>query len=144
MQVEINKISEKKDEKAIIHIVTVTEEIQNAIDILKNDCLGIPVTNDSETLVCKLDKIYYVESVDKHTYVYTKGNCYKTKYRLYELEDMLSVDFFRCSKSMILNIRKIKSVKADFNGRMIAELLNNERIIISRSYVKDLKRKLGL
>ncbi len=45
---------------------------------------------------------------------------------------------------MIVNIRKIKSVKAELNGRMIAELLNGEQIIISRAYVKELKRKLGI
>ena len=50
----------------------------------------------------------------------------------------------RCSKAMIVNIRKIKSVKAELNGRMIAELLNGEQIIISRAYVKELKRKLGI
>jgi len=94
--------------------------------------------------MCRTDKIYYIESVDKHTYVYTKDQCYETKYRLYELEEVLNASFFRCAKAMIINIRKIKSVKAELNGRMNAELLNGEQIIISRAYVKDLKRKLGL
>ena len=82
--------------------------------------------------------------MDKHTYVYTKDCCYETRYRLYELEDMLHMQCLRCSKAMIVNIRKIKSVKAELNGRMIAELLNGEQIIISRAYVKELKRKLGI
>ena len=45
---------------------------------------------------------------------------------------------------MIINIRKIKSVKAEMNGRMRADLLNGEQITISRGYVKELKGKLGL
>lgn len=94
--------------------------------------------------MCKTDKIYYIESVDKRSYVYTKENCYETKYRLYELEEVLSANFFRCSKAMIINLRKIKSVKGELNGRMNAELLNGEQIVISRAYVKELKRKLGL
>ena len=57
---------------------------------------------------------------------------------------MLHMQCLRCSKAMIVNIRKIKSVKAELNGRMIAELLNGEQIIISRAYVKELKRKLGI
>ena len=57
---------------------------------------------------------------------------------------MLSYDFFRCSKAMIVNIKKIASVKAEFNARMRAVLLNGEEVIISRNYVKDLKGKLGL
>ena len=64
--------------------------------------------------------------------------------RLYEVESNLDFRFFRCSKSMICNLRKIKSVKAESNARMRAELLNGEVIVITRSYVKELKKKLGL
>ena len=48
-------------------------------------------------------------------------------------------NFFRAAKAMIINIRKIKSVKSEINGRMTAELLNGEQVIIARSYVKELK-----
>lgn len=144
MKVEIKQVTAREDEQAVISAVTITEDIQNAIDILDNNCRVIPVLSDGETVMCKTDKIYYIESVDKRSYVYTKENCYETKYRLYELEDVLSTSFFRCSKAMIINIRKIKSVKGELNGRMNAELLNGEQIVISRAYVKELKRKLGL
>ena len=52
--------------------------------------------------------------------------------------------FLRCAKAMIVNIRKIRSVKSELNARMRAELLNGEQIVISRGYVKDLKEKLGV
>ena len=45
---------------------------------------------------------------------------------------------------MICNIKKIKNVKASLNGRFDAILLNDEKIVISRSYVKDLKKRLGM
>ena len=45
---------------------------------------------------------------------------------------------------MIVNIRKIKSVKTELNGRLMATLLNGEEIIIARNYVKDLKERLGI
>jgi len=144
MRVEVKQVGSYNEEQAIISAVTITEEIQSAIDILDSNCRVIPVISESETVMCRTDKIYYIESVDKHTYVYTKDHCYETKYRLYELEEVLNSNFFRCSKAMIINIRKIKSVKAELNGRMTAELLNGEQTIISRGYVKDLKRKLGL
>lgn len=47
-------------------------------------------------------------------------------------------------QTMICNLRKIKSVKAESNARLRAVLLNGEVIVISRSYVKELKKKLGL
>lgn len=144
MKVDIRKVYSENEERAEIHAVTLTEEIQNAVDILENNKRSIPVINSEETIMCTLDRVYYFESVDKRTFVYTKDKCYETKYRLYELEEMIPYDFFRCSKAMIINIKKIASVKAEFNARMRAVLLNGEEVVISRNYVKDLKGKLGL
>ena len=144
MKVELQRVTSASEESALIRAVEVTENIQYAVDVLENNCRSLAVTRDNETFMVRTDMIYYAESVDKRSYVYTKENCYETKLRLYEMEEQLNANFFRCSKALIVNIRKIKSVYSEINGRMIAKLLNGEEIVISRSYVKDLKRKLGL
>jgi len=144
MKVDIKKVSSTAEERAEIHTVTVTAEIQNAVDILENNKRSILVSNKEETLFCPFDQIYYFESVDKRTFVYVKEACYETRYRLYEVEEMLPYNFFRCSKSMIININKLASVKAEFNARMRGVMINDEEVIISRNYVKELKGKLGL
>jgi len=144
MKVDILKVYSENEERAEIHTVEVTEEIKNAVDILEKNRISIPIINGLETMMCELDRVYYFESVDKRTFVYTKEKCYETKYRLYEVEEIAPYYFFRCSKSMIVNIKKITSVKSDFNARMKANMLNGEEIVISRNYVKDLKGKLGL
>jgi DNA-binding LytR/AlgR family response regulator len=144
MKVELKQADSYDDEGAVIKAVSVTDDIRNAIDILKNNGFSIPAILDNTTVMIKAGSIYYIESVDKRTYVYTKDGCFETKYRLYELEDILGINFFRCSKAMIVNIRKIRAVKAEMNARLNAELLNGERLIISRGYVKELKRKLGV
>lgn len=144
MKVSIIEVATVEEEAAVIQAAAITDEIRNAVDLLENNCRSIPVIRENATIMCQTNKIYYIESVDKKTFIYTKEECFETKYRLYELEEILSNNFLRCSKAMICNIRKIKSVKSDFNGRMNAELLNGEQIVISRSYVKDLKKRLGL
>ena len=82
--------------------------------------------------------------MDDKSFIYTKNECYEVKYRLYELEGILDGRFIRISKSMICNIRKIRSVKNAVNSRMTATLVNGETIVISRGYVKDLKKRMGL
>ena len=144
MKVKVRQVSLYEDEEALISAVELTDDIKSAIDTLENNCRVVPVISDSKTIMLKTDAIYYIESVDKRTYVYTKENCYETRYRLYELEDILSFYFLRVSKAMIINIRKIRAVKAELNGRMRADLLNGEQITISRAYVKELKGKLGI
>lgn len=144
MKVEIKQVSSYEEEQAVISAVSVNDDIRSAIEILENSKRVIPVISDQETAMLRTEKIYYIESVDKRTYAYTKDSCYETRLRLYELEEKLSSDFFRCSKAMIVNIRKIRSVKSEVNARLSTELLNGERIIISRGYVKELKKKLGV
>lgn len=144
MRVEIKEVRTYDEENAVISAVKITDDMQNAIDILEHNCRMIPVTKGDDNVLCQTDSIYYIESVDKRTYVYTKDCCYETKYRLYELEGLLNHNFFRSAKAMIVNVRKIRSVKAELNGRMNAEMLNGERVIIARSYVKELKERLGI
>ncbi len=144
MLVRINKADSYENESAVINAFAVTEDIRNAVDILRNNGSSIPVISEGETLMVQTSSIYYVESVDKRTYVYTKDECHETRYRLYELEEILGINFLRCSKAMIINIKKIRSVRAEVNARLSAEMLNGERLIISRGYVKDLKKKLGV
>ena len=144
MKVDIQKVNSYEEEQAVLRVVKVTENIQTAIHALENSSLAITARSNGKTLFCPIDKIYYIESVDKRSFVYTRDDCLEVQYRLYELENTLSRNFFRAAKAMIINMRKIKSVRAELNGRMTAELLNGERVIIARSYVKELKERLGL
>ena len=144
MQVHIEKVSSKDEEQAVIKAVEITDEIKGAVELLEGESKGFAVSRDGQTYIIKASAVYYIESVDKKTFVYTKQGCYDCKYRLYELEVMLGGYFMRCSKSMIINLRKIKNVKSQMSGRIDATLLNDEVVIISRGYVKEVKRRLGL
>ena len=67
------------------------------------------------------------------------------KHKLYTLEKMFAdTSFIRVSKSCILNIAKLKSVRPFINGKFEATLRNEEKIIINRHYVADFKKKFGL
>ena len=144
MRVRFEQVDVREKEQALIRAVEKTADILSAIDLLENGSGGISVTKDRNTYFCKLTQIYYAESVDKRTYVYTKGDCYESRDRLYELEEKLGTYYVRISKSMIINLRKIRNVRAEPGGRMVAVLLNEEQVVISRSYVKEIKRRLGI
>lgn len=90
------------------------------------------------------EEIFYFESVDDKVFVYCEKEVYEINHKLYELEEMLPREFMRSSKSSILCLDRIKSLAPAFGGRFEALLSNGERVIISRQYVPELKRKLGL
>ena len=144
MQVHLEKVNSKEEEQAIIKAYEVTDEISGAIELLEGDSKGFAVSKDGKVYIIKASAVYYIESVDKKTFVYTKQGCYDCKYRLYELEIILGGYFQRCSKSMIINLKKIRNVKSDISGRIDATLLNDEVVVISRGYVKEVKRRLGI
>ena len=144
MRVDYEQVAEASEDYALIKATEMTESVKNAIDLLMgtNGCL--PVIKGGSNLLLNKTRIYYIESVDKKTFVYTKDECFECKYRLYELEEILGGYFARCAKASIVNLHKIQSICSDFSGRMEAELLNGEKLIIARSYVKEIKRRLDL
>ena len=100
---------------------------------------------DSEIHRINPSDVFYIESVDDKTFLYCEREVYESKKKLYELEESLAVgDFLRVSKSAILNLRKVKSLVPAFSGRLEAILRNDERVPISRHYVRELKNVLGI
>ena len=144
MQVRFEQVSSPSEEGAVIKAQSQTDDIKAAIELLEGRERKIPLIKDGNNFLVEMSAIYYIESVDKKSFVYTKQNCYETRLRLYELEESLGAYFSRVSKSMIVNLKKIKGVKSDLSCRMEATLLNDEKIVISRSYVKDIKRRLDI
>ena len=128
MKVHLEQVNSKEEEEAIIKAASVTDEISAAIELLEGGSRGIAVSKDDQVFLIKASSVYYIESVDKKTFVYTKDVCYDCKYRLYELETMLGGYFMRCSKSMIINLKKVRNVKSQLSGRI----------------VKEVKRRLGI
>ncbi len=92
-----------------------------------------------------IQDVLYFEAVDNRTFLYTADDAMEIKQRLYELEGMLSdKDFVRISKSQIVNINKIKSLKPELNRTILATMCNGERLSISRRYVQAIKNILSI
>ncbi|MBC6297286.1 LytTR family transcriptional regulator [Listeria sp. FSL L7-1517] len=120
-------------------------DVDKVTNIVSNLKEKISVKKDAETYLLEPNVILYFEAVENKIFVYTETEVYETNWKLYELEERFKESsFFRCSKSMILNIKWIEKVAPGFNGRLEARLLNNEKVIISRQYAKVLKQKLQI
>lgn len=97
---------------------------------------------DSDIWVNASD-IYYIESVDKHTFVYCENLVYPSALRLYQLlEHLGDAGFVQASKSCILNINMLDSIRPLINSRMEATLTNGERISVTRKFIVQIKEKL--
>ena len=93
----------------------------------------------------RLSEIFYFEVVDDRSFLYTQAAVFEAKEKLYAFEQLCAGStLFRCSKSMILNAEKIDYVRPSLSGRFEAVLSNGEKAVVSRKYVADLKRMLGV
>ncbi len=100
---------------------------------------------DNELYFVNSSDVFYVESVDNRTFLYTEDDVMEVRYRLYELEVILSdKDFIRISKSQIVNINKIKSLKPELDRTIAATLCNGELLCISRRYVQAIRNLLSI
>lgn len=145
MKVTILDLPPGEEAELVIKCDHLNEDLTKLINSFKQGNSTLTgYQNGSIHLLCPKD-IYYFESVDQHTYAYCEKEVFEIKSRLYELEaELPALDFFRSSKSTILNLNKIKSLSPAFGSRFEALLKNGERVIISRQYVSVLKEKLGL
>lgn len=125
-----------------IHYSDLNKETRDIIAYLEstNVLMG---RNETESRLIKPDEIYYIEIVDRRCYAYLKEEVWKLEEGLFELTKRYEAHgFVRISKSMVVNIYKVKQLKADFNMRMNLVLLNEETIVMNRSHRNDFFRKL--
>ena len=106
-----------------------------------------------QTIKCKDEKkevwlnasdIYYIESVDKKTFIYSEKKIYECELRLYQLlENLLEAGFVQVSKSCIINSNVLQNVKTLMNSRLEATLMNGEKVNVTRKYLSSIKDNLN-
>ena len=143
MKVNIERIENEKEEQVLIRCFEINSKVNEIIDFVKSRDITLSGMKDAKIYSIFLQDIFYIESVDNKVFTYLEDDVYELKYKLYEFERMYEMSrFFRCSKSVIVNLMKIESFKPALNGRFTVKLLNGEDVIISRQYVSQLKNRL--
>ena len=144
MKIIIQDPAPGDEDSVIISVKSMTDNVTRAINLLKSpDSLTVYV--DDQSFMLPVGDVFYAESVDLKTFVYSEKSVYRSRLRLYELEEVLNEgDFLRISKQVVVNVKKIRSVAPAGSSRFLATLTNGEKVIISRQYVPVLKERFGL
>ncbi len=142
MKYTINHIS-AGEEEVIVNYLAMTPEIERIVNFIKGEKTKLLGWNYKEQKVIDIKSILYIEIVDGNTFAYTETDVLKLDYTLAQMEQQLNdINFFRCSKSMIINIDKVDSLRSLPSNRIDARMVNEEHIIISRTYASDFRRIL--
>ena len=145
MKLTIDKNELYLDPEIIVKCKEIDDVLQDIISYIGVADKKMIGEVDGELFFIPLNNILYFESVDKIVYIYTDKQVYRSSAKLYVLEEQLAETYFaRVSKTTILNLKKLSSVRSAKNAKLEGLLINKEKILISRQYVAEIKKRLGV
>ena len=142
MKYIIEQIAKGEDE-LILRYQRLNGEVEAVLQFMNAPPKKLIGTKDNTQAVIDFADILYIETVDRKTFIYTTDDVFRSELTLVQLEEVLNmVNYFRCAKSMIINIDKISTLKSLASNRIDAALVNGEHIIISRTYASEFRKIL--
>ena len=115
------------------------------IDIFSNS--ETPITalqNEEDIVVLQPKDIYMVRVENGDTVIYGAKQKYRSRKRLYELADQLGKQFMQISKTTLINLSYMDSIEPGFSGTLLLKLKNGNKDYVSRKYLPEFKKYLGL
>lgn len=145
MKVKV-EYQEDIDNEIIIRYSQMNDEILHILSFLKTQSKKICVYKEKNNLiVLEIQKVLYLEALDEKTFVYTSNEVYQTTLTLFEIEARYSgFGYCRISKSMIVNIHQIESLKNIGESRIEVTMSNREKVLISRHYAPIFREVIGI
>lgn len=119
------------------------ERILESVRSLEDTLMGEKENGDKTPVY--ISRVLYFEAVDRNVFAYTTSDFYRVRYTLTDIEEDLEKRYFvRISKSVIVNLRAIKKISPEDARRLKLQLRNGEWVVVSRNYVGDFKRSIGI
>ena len=145
MKVSVDISPEYTKPYAVIYTNQMTEDIRRVIEIFgANETPITALQNEEDIVVLQPKEIYMVRVEDGDTVIYSERNKYRSRKRLYELSQQLGKQFMQISKSTLVNLSCMDSIEPGFSGTMLLKLKNGCKDYVSRKYLPDFKKYLGL
>lgn len=118
-------------------------QVQQLIQKIKSADVKIFGNDNGTETVLNIYDIFYIESIERKTFIYTKDQIFRSSKKLYQLlNELKEFGFVQINKSCIMNIEVLDSVQTIFNSRLKATLINGEKVIITRTFIPAIKKWL--
>ncbi|MFA9464864.1 MAG: LytTR family DNA-binding domain-containing protein [Velocimicrobium sp.] len=143
MIIKVEQDVSKNEIEVLIKHNNMKHEVERIVSLIQLAEKQIQCSMHGKEKLVNVSDIYYIESVDKKTFVYCEHEVYRTELRLYQLLNiLLKFGFVQVSKSCILNLSMLESFKPLMNSRLEALLKNGERLFVTRKYLVMVKHEL--
>ena len=145
MKVSVDISSEYIDPYAVIYTDKVTDSIQRTIDMIgTNNSPVIAQQNNGDMVILQPHDIYMVRVENGETVIYTDKKMYRSRKRLYEIGQQLGKQFMQISKATLVNLSYMDGIEPGFSGTLLLKMKNGCKDYVSRTYLPQFKKYLGL
>ena len=113
-----------EENEVILRCSNLDQEMLWVLSILRSGLQKLCAWDERrEVTLLSPSEVVYCESVDDHTFLYTSAAVYQTALSLAELEGRYGeLGYLRVSKSAVINLHRIRSLKSRTSGRIEASL----------------------
>lgn len=146
MKVSVELSVEYQDPYVVIYADEVTDEIQRVLELLRDqkEAFITALEKEENIVILQPKEIYMVRVEAGETIIFGEKQKFRSRKRLYELEQQLGRQFMQISKSTLVNLSYMDSIEAGFNGTLLLKLKNGCKDYVSRTYLPKFKKYLGL
>jgi len=143
MKITINTNERYTETEITVNCNRISDDIEKLLAAIRLLDMKLTGRKDGRQFILEASDVIYIDSIDKHTFLYTLNCVYESSLKLYELETKLSdCDFLRASKNSIFNIKHRYSIEPDFDRRLILSMTGDVKLIVSRQYAAGVKEIL--
>ena len=115
--------------------------VDNLIRKIKNMSISFTGRSDGKTVSIDISDIYYIENVERKIFIYSGKDVYRYDGSMTEIESAITdTDLDRISRTCFMNVSHLREIMQIKNSHLEAVLDNGEKLIVSRKYLKDIKK----
>ena len=136
-------ITRQVENQPLTVIIEYPEYDKSASDLVRKiNNLNFQFAAFDEDKQIRIDRsdVYYLESVERKMFIYTKKDVYRFNSSMAEIEELIKdTEMVRISRTCIMNTDHLKEIRQLINSHLEAVMDNDEMLIVSRKYLKDIK-----
>ena len=114
--------------------------VDRLITKIRNLSINFTGKADGKNVSIDIDDIYYIENVDRKIFLYSRKDVYRYDGSMSDIDSAITdTDLVRISRTCFMNVSHLREIMQMKNSHLEAVLDNEEKLIVSRKYLKDIK-----
>ncbi len=121
------------------------EKVKHIINLLKSSSVTTKIIlfSQEKEILTDISEVLYFEVSSRKVYAKINDTKLVCKYSLLEVLAMFkNRGIVQIGKSLLVNVNFVKSIQAEFSGNYIITLKNDEKLLVSRFYMKEFRNAI--